>query len=98
MIKFGTSENPFESSDLTDELAFIRKFFSKKPNIHLIELLDYLSRSYKIEIEKNKIEELGNVYDEKVVLHNISVIYDHYKSYLVENYCVNNLNLLISTN
>ena len=94
MIKFGTSENPFESSDLPDELAFIRKFFSKKPNIHLIELLDYLSRSYKIEIEKNKIEELGNVYDEKVVLHNISVIYDHYKSYLVENYCVNNLNLL----
>ena len=94
MLKFGTSENPFESSDLPDELAFIRKFFSKKPNNHLIELLDYLSRSYKTEIEKIKIEELGNMYDEKVVLHNISIIYDHYKSYLVENYCVNNLNLL----
>jgi stage V sporulation protein K len=94
MLKFGTSENPFESSDLPDELAFIRKFFSKKPNNHLIELLDYLSRSYKTEIEKIKIEELGNMYNEKVVLHNISIIYDHYKSYLVENYCVNNLNLL----
>jgi AAA+ superfamily predicted ATPase len=95
MLKFGNSENPFESLDLPDELAFIKKFFSKKPNTHLIELLDYLSGSYKTEIEKIKVEEVGSVYDEKIVLNNISTVYDNYKYFLIENYNKNNLDLLI---
>jgi AAA+ superfamily predicted ATPase len=95
MLKFGTSENPFDNSELPDELAFIRKFFSKKPNNHLIELLDYLTTNYKTGIEKNKIEELGSNYHEKIVLNNISAVYDNYKSFLVERYNKNNLDLLI---
>ena len=94
MIKFGTKDNPFDPSELPEELAYIRKFFSKKPNEHIVQLLELLSSNFKTGLNKLEVDKIHSFYEYKIVLGNVTAIYNNYKCYLVDNYSVNNLRLL----
>ena len=94
MIQFGNKENPFDPSDLPEEIAYIRKFFSKKPNEHLIQLLEYLSANFKTSLKKEEADKIHSYYDYKIVLNNILTIYNNYKKHLIDNYSVDNLKIL----
>jgi AAA+ superfamily predicted ATPase len=94
MIRFGNKENPFDSSELPEELAYIRKFFSKKPNEHIVKLLEFLSSNFKTGLNKVEVDKQHSLYEYKTVLNNINAIYNNYKCYLAENYSSDNLRLL----
>ena len=94
MIKFGNKDNPFDPSELPEELAYTRKFFSKKPNEHIVQLLEFLSSNFKTGLNKAEIDKLHSFYDYKIVLNNITAIYNNYKYFLVDNYSVDNLKIL----
>lgn len=94
MKKFGTKENPFDASELPEELAYIKKFFSKKPNDHIVQLLDFLSINFKDGLIKAEVDKIHSFYEYKVVLSNITAIYNNYKYYLLDNYSRDNLKLL----
>ena len=94
MIKFGNKDNPFDPSELPEELAFTRKFFSKKPNEHIVQLLEFLSTNFKTGLNKVEVDKIHSFYDFKLVLGNITAIYNNYKYYLVDNYSTDNLKVL----
>ena len=94
MIKFGNKDNPFDPSELPEELAYTRKFFSKKPNDHIVQLLEFLSSNYKSGLNKAEVDKLHSFYEYKIILGNITAIYNNYKYYLVDNYSVDNLKIL----
>jgi SpoVK/Ycf46/Vps4 family AAA+-type ATPase len=94
MLKFGNKENPFDPSELPDELAYTRKFFSKKPNDHIVQLLEFLSSNYKAGLNKVEVDKQHSLFDYKIVLNNITAIYNNYKCYLVDNYSSENLRIL----
>ncbi len=94
MIKFGNKDNPFDASELPEELAYTRKFFSKKPNDHIVQLLEFLSSSYKAGLNKVDVDKIHSFYEYKIVLGNITAIYNNYKYYLVDNYSTDNLKIL----
>ncbi len=94
MIKFGNIDNPFDPSELPEELAYTRKFFSKKPNNHIIQLLEFLSCNYKAGLNKAEVDKIHSFYEYKIVLGNITAIYNNYKYYLVDNYSIDNLKIL----
>jgi hypothetical protein len=56
MIKFGNKDNPFDPSELPEELAYTRKFFSKKPNEHIVQLLEFLSSNFKTVNRQHKVD------------------------------------------
>ncbi len=94
MIKFGNKDNPFDPSELPEELSYTRKFFSKKPNDHIVQLLEFLSSNYKAGLNKAEIDKLHSFYEYKIVLSNITAIYNNYKYFLVDNYTAENLKIL----
>jgi SpoVK/Ycf46/Vps4 family AAA+-type ATPase len=94
MIKFGNKDNPFDPSELPEELAYTRNFFSKKPNEHIVQLLQFLSCNYKAGLNKVEVDKIHSFYDYKIVLGNITTIYNNYKHYLVDNYSTDNLKIL----
>ena len=73
MIKFGTKDNPFDPSELPEELAYIRKFFSKKPNEHIVQLLELLSSNFKTGLNKLEVDKIHSFYEYKIVLGNVRV-------------------------
>jgi stage V sporulation protein K len=94
MIKFGNKDNPFDPTELPEELAYIRKFFSKKPNEHIVQLLEFLSSNFKTGLNKAEVDKQHSLYEYKIVLNNITAIYNNYKCYLIDNYSSDNLRLL----
>ena len=94
MIKFGNKDNPFDPSELPEELAYTRKFFSKKSNEHIVQLLEFLSTNFKTGLNKVEVDKIHSFYDFKIVLGNITAIYNNYKYYLVDNYSTDNLKIL----
>ena len=81
MIKFGNKDNPFDPTELPEELASIRKFFSKKPNEHIVQLLEFLSSNYKAGLNKVEVDKIHSFYDHKIVVGNITATYNNYKNY-----------------
>jgi stage V sporulation protein K len=96
MIKLGNKDNPFDPSELPENLTYIRKFFSKKPNDHIIQLLDFLSSNYKAGLNKVEVDKIHSFYEYKIVQGNITAIYNNYKCHLVDNYSSDNLKILFN--
>jgi hypothetical protein len=56
--------------------------------------LDFLSRNYKSGLNKVEVDKLHSFYEYKIVLSNITAIYNNYKYFIVDNYSADNLKIL----
>ena len=82
--QIGTSTNPFDISNISEEIYYIRFLFSKKINQHLLDVLNYLNSKTTLEWTDNQISEINSsISDEKRVIKNLNLIYSNYKIFLI---------------
>lgn len=82
--QIGTSTNPFDISNISEEIYFIRFLFSKKINQHLLDVLNYLNSKTTNEWAENELLEINSIIsDEKRVAKNLNLIYSNYKNFLI---------------
>ena len=59
----GTSSNPFDYKVISDEVYFIKSFFSKKTNQHLLDVLEYLNSNESEHWNAENVIKASNIKD-----------------------------------
>jgi SpoVK/Ycf46/Vps4 family AAA+-type ATPase len=96
MQTFNDKTNPFSAINFPDEVFIIKRLFSKKPNDHLISLLELMSNSFDKGKLEGSVNSINEYYDEAIVLKNAILVYNQYKRYIVDYYDRKLLSFLIS--
>ena len=90
---YGADVHKLNIDEVVFSKAKIEALIENDENGHLMSV-NYQISSTKAGLNKVEVDKIHSFYDFKIVLGNITAIYNNYKYYLVDNYSTDNLKIL----